>query len=143
MMSCDVIAMMSCDAHSLCTWIDKSVQCLHNACLNTVPGQGHLNRLVLELLSAGGGEEGVGRKGRGGRGGEEGRGRKGWGGRGGEEGEGRKGGGERGGEEGEGRMTMTPPQFPLCNTTPPHPPPPIPPHSQLDQVAYLLSTESG
>ena len=85
-----MVAMMSCNiivcnvmSHAPPTWVDKPVQRLHNACLDAVLGQGHLHRLVLEVLRA----EGEGREGGEGRGGGE---------------EGRRGGEGSGGEGREG-----------------------------------------
>ena len=75
MMSCDIIV-CNVMSHAPPTWVDKPVQRLHNACLNAVLGQGHLHRLVLEVLRVGGerrrgkggrGEEREGEEGRGGR----------------------------------------------------------------------------
>ena len=65
MMSCDIIV-CNVMSHAPPTWVDKPVQRLHNACLNAVLGQGHLHRLVLEVLRVGGER----RRGKGGRGGE-------------------------------------------------------------------------
>ena len=52
------------DVTSAPTWVNEPVQCLNNACFDAVLSQGHLHRLVLEVLQ----QEGKREKGRGGEG---------------------------------------------------------------------------